>query len=119
MLSGFVQSPVAPAVRRLRLDEISPTPGRPPGVNRAGAVGTTEHLFAEVLPPQPGGAKCDDDEQSRQHAIDVLNDLVHYIRAKGRFELREPEPRGVWRLRCRFRSPNQLSTGRLRPSRRP
>ena len=34
------------------------------------------------------------DEQSRQHAIDVLNDLAHYIRAGGRFELSDPAPRG-------------------------
>ena len=35
-----------------------------------------------------------DDEQSRQHAVDVLNDLAHYIRAGGRFELSDPAPRG-------------------------
>ena len=35
-----------------------------------------------------------DDERSRQHAIDVLNDLAHYIRAGGRFELHDPAPRG-------------------------
>ena len=56
-----------------------------------------------------------DEESYRRHAISVLNDLAHYVRGGGAFELDDPTPRG---RKGQDRSAHRLITFRVLEVRR-